>query len=125
MDEDNLISFVLDQLSGMGDVRSRRMFGGWHVSIDGVFFAAVHGERLFFKTSESSRGRYERMGMGPFRPRATVTLKSLYEVPVDILEDADELVCWAEEAVNCQIEAQREKIHSSKKKRSKYQRKGS
>ncbi len=123
MDEDNLISFVLDQLSDMGDVRSRRMFGGWHVLIDGVFFAAVHGERLYFKTSEASRESYQAMGMGPFQPRTTVTLKSLYEVPVDILEDADELVAWAEEAVACQIEAQRAKNHSPKKKRSKTQRK--
>ena len=67
------------------------------VSIDGVFFAAVHGERLYFKTSEASRERYEEMGMGPFRPRATVTLKSLYEVPVDILEDAGELTTHSDE----------------------------
>ncbi len=125
MDEDNLISFVLDQLSDLGDIRSRRMFGGWHVSINGVFFAAVHGERLYFKTSEASRERYEGMGMGPFRPRATVTLKSLYEVPVDILEDAGELVSWAEEAVTCQIEAQRAKNRSPNKRRSKNQRKES
>ncbi len=116
MNEDNLISFVLDQLSGMGDVRSRRMFGGWHISRDGVFFAAVHGERLYFKTSEASRKRYETMGMGPFRPRATVTLKSLYEVPIDILEDESELVAWAKEAVACQIAAQRMKKQPRKKK---------
>ncbi len=124
MSEDNLVSFVLDQLSGMGGVRGRRMFGGWHISIDGVFFAAVHSERLYFKTSEASRKRYESMGMGPFRPRATVTLKSLYEVPVDILEDAEELTAWANEAVACQIEAQRNKNKPRKKKSSKSQRKG-
>ncbi len=118
MSEDNLVSFVLDQLSGMGGVRGRR------ISIDGVFFAAVHSERLYFKTSEASRERYESMGMGPFRPRATVTLKSLYEVPVDILEDAEKLTAWADEAVACQIEAQRNKNRPRKKKSSKSQRKG-
>ena len=124
MSEDNLISFVLDQLSDMGNVRDRRMFGGWHVSIDGVFFAPVHSERLYFLTSEASRERYESMGMGPFRPRATVTLKSLYEVPIDILEDAEELTAWANEAVACQLEAQREKNKTRKKKSSKSQGKG-
>ena len=124
MSEDNLVSFVLDQLSDMGGIRSRRMFGGWHISIDGVFFAAVHGERLYFKTSEASRERYESMGMGPFRPRATVTLKSLYEVPIDILEDAKELTAWGNEAVACQLEAQRKKNKPRKKKSSKNQGKG-
>ena len=119
MNEDNLLSFVLDQLSDMGDVRSRRMFGGWHISINSIFFGIVFAERLYFKTSEASRERYESMGMGPFRPRATVTLKSLYEVPIDILEDAEDLTSWAHEAVVCQIEAQREKIKPRKKKHSK------
>lgn len=118
MTTDNLVSFVLDQLSGWREIRSRRMFGGWHLSIDGIFFAAVHGERLYFKTDETSRKRYESMGMEPFHPRATVTLKSLYEVPVEILEDSDMLVSWAKEAVDCQIKAQKSKFQQSRRIRS-------
>lgn len=115
MHDDNLVSFVLDQLSGMGGVQARRMFGGWHLSYDGVFFAAVHGERLYFKTSEESRRHYRAMGMGPFTPRKRVTLKPLYEVPVDILEDAERLIEWAEEAIACQLDAQFAKENARRK----------
>jgi len=36
--------------------------------------------------------------MKPFRPNATQTLKTYYEVPVDVLEDAGELTIWARQA---------------------------
>ena len=118
MTEDNLLSFVADQLSGLGEVSTRRMFGGWHISQGGVFFAIVFRERLYFKTSEESRARYEAMGMGPFRPRSQVTLKSLYEVPVDILEDAGGLILWAREAIAAQEEATKQKRRPKKHRKS-------
>lgn len=105
MTEDNLLSLVADQLGGLGEIETRRMFGGWHVSHGGVFFGIVFKERLYFKTSEKTRPRYEAMGMGPFRPRGKVTLKTLWEVPVDIIEDADALADWALEAIAAQEEA--------------------
>jgi DNA transformation protein len=119
MAEDNLVSFVLDQLNDMGDIRARRMFGGWHLSHDGVFFGAVHKERLYFKTSDKTRGRYDNMGMHPFRPRGNLTLKTLYEVPIDVIEEAEELITWAMEAVDAQIEIQLAKEISADKKNTK------
>jgi len=55
--------------------------------------------------------------MGPFRPRGNLTLKTLYEVPVDVVEEAEELVTWAIEAVEAQMEAQLAKEVSARKKR--------
>jgi DNA transformation protein len=40
--------------------------------------------------------------MKPFRPNAKQTLKSYYQVPVDVMEDADELREWAVKAIDCQ-----------------------
>ncbi len=37
--------------------------------------------------------------MKPFRPNAKQTLKSFYEVPIDVIEDAEVLAQWATEAV--------------------------
>ncbi len=37
--------------------------------------------------------------MKPFRPSAKQTLKNYYENPTDILEDQEELIFWALEAV--------------------------
>lgn len=36
--------------------------------------------------------------MKPFRPGPAQTLKNYYEVPVEVLEAAEELVIWASQA---------------------------
>jgi DNA transformation protein len=36
--------------------------------------------------------------MKPFRPNAKQILKSFYEVPIDVLEDAEQLVAWGQES---------------------------
>jgi len=46
---------------------------------------------------------YKKLGMMPFRPNAKQTLKSYYQVSVDILEDHDQLAAWAKEAVTCKM----------------------
>lgn len=36
--------------------------------------------------------------MGPFAPSETQVLKNYFEVPGEVLEDAEELTAWAREA---------------------------
>ncbi|MBI3127800.1 MAG: TfoX/Sxy family protein [Candidatus Tectomicrobia bacterium] len=98
---DSFQEFVEDQLAGLGRVEVRRMFGGAGVYKDGVFFGALHKERLYFKTDEASRAEYLSRGMGPFRPTPKQIIKTYYEVPVEIVEDADALVEWAKRALAC------------------------
>jgi DNA transformation protein len=37
--------------------------------------------------------------MGPFRPNEQQTLRSYYEVPQEVLNDAESFVSWAREAI--------------------------
>jgi DNA transformation protein len=90
---------VLDQLSGLRGVACRAMFGGYGLYRGEVFFGIIHKGRLYFKTDGASRARYVSKGMKPFRPNRKQTLKTYYEVPADILEDADQLRLWATQAV--------------------------
>ncbi|MBL7224431.1 MAG: TfoX/Sxy family protein [Candidatus Brocadiae bacterium] len=91
--------FVLDQLAGLGDVTCRAMFGGHGLYCGGVFFAILWAGRLFLKTGDQTRRSYIDAGSGPFRPSDKQTLKTYYEVPVDVLEDADRLAEWANVAM--------------------------
>ena len=67
------------------------MFGGHGLYQDETFFGIVHKGKLFFKIDESTVGEYRKRKMKPFRPNAKQTLKSYYQVPVEIIEDADAL----------------------------------
>jgi DNA transformation protein len=95
---DSFKDFVLDQLDGFRDVTCRAMFGGYGLYRGKVFFGIIHKGRLYFKTDEASRETYRQRGMKPFRPSAKQTLKTYYEVPVEIVEDTDQLIAWAGQA---------------------------
>ena len=101
--DESFKDFVLDQLQELDDVEARRMFGGHGLYQDETFFGILHKGELFFKIDASTVGEYRRRKMKPFRPNAKQTLKSYYQVPVDIIEDADELRAWAAQAIGCQV----------------------
>lgn len=93
-------AFVLDQLSGLGAVDARPMFGGAGFYADGEFFAILYEERLYFRVSPETIGAYKARKMKPFAPFAGRKGESrgYYEVPIDIIESADDLVSWARAA---------------------------
>ena len=83
--DESFRDFVLDQLTGMENVEARRMFGGYGLYQDETFFGILHKGKLFLKIDDSTVGEYRRRKMKPFRPNAKQTLKSYYQVPVDII----------------------------------------
>jgi DNA transformation protein len=92
--DDSFKEFVLDQLSGLDGLRAKAMFGGWGLYHGEKFFGIVYKDRLYFKTTPATVGKYKKAGMKPFKPNAKMTLKNYYEVPVDVLEDREELKRW-------------------------------
>lgn len=97
---DGFTEFVLDQLSDLHGITWRAMFGGYGLYCGRVFFGIVHKGRLYFRTNATTAPRYREREMKPFRPSAKQTLTTFYEVPVDVLEDAEELIIWAQQASN-------------------------
>ncbi len=90
--------FVLDQLADLRGLTARAMFGGYGLYHGTQFFGIIHKDRLYFKVTAATKPRYKAHGMKPFRPNAKQTLKSFYEVPIDVLEDAEQLVSWGQES---------------------------
>jgi DNA transformation protein len=64
-----------------------------------VIFGIVFRDRLYLKVDDRSKGDYLSRGMTPFRPNKRQTLTSYYEVPSDVLDDQEALLCWAREAI--------------------------
>jgi DNA transformation protein len=96
--DESFKDYVLDQLRELEGARARGMFGGFGLYADATFFGIVADGRVYFKTNDQTRGEYEERGMRPFRPTEKQTLKKYYEVPADVLEDAELLVEWARAA---------------------------
>jgi len=96
---DGFTEFVLDQLIDMKQVRCRAMFGGYGLYQRTVFFGIIHKERLYLKVTPATIKRYKAHGMKPFRPNSKQTLTSFYEVPIQIIEDSEQLTDWAAASV--------------------------
>lgn len=95
-------TFVLEQLSALGRVRSRRMFGGVGLYLDETFFGLVVGSAgdVYLKVDDQNRAAYEAAGSGPFRPFADKPYAmSFWRVPAEVLDDPDEMTTWARAAV--------------------------
>lgn len=104
---DDFRVFVLEQLQPSGRVTFRPMFGGVGLYLDGLFFALIDDDTLYFKTDQSNRARYEKAGSRPFCPFPDKPDKPMayWQVPAETLEDAEELAVWAREAMNVALAA--------------------
>ena len=92
---------VLEQLARTTPgLRARSMFGGVGLYAGDLFFALVDDDVLYFKVDDHTRPRFEALGMGPFLPSGDGgEVMQYYEVPADVLEDAEALAPWAADAV--------------------------
>ena len=97
---DGFKAFVLEQLAGVKAVRARAMFGGVGLYADDVFFGILAADTLYLKVDDTNRGRYDAAGMTAFRPYAERDMTMpYYQVPVEVLEDSEELATWARDSV--------------------------
>jgi DNA transformation protein len=94
------LAYVVDQLSTVGEVDPRRLFGGMGFYFGGLFFALIDDDTLFFKVDQQTRAQYEEAGMKGFDPfKDGRQSLGYYAVPASVLEDQDELRLWALQAI--------------------------
>ena len=95
------LAYILEQLDSLGRLRSRRMFGGVGLYSGELFFGLIDDDTVFFKSDDSNKADYVARNMPRFmpfpdRPEAVM---AYYQVPADIIEDAELLVGWARKSV--------------------------
>ncbi|MBX9831105.1 TfoX/Sxy family protein [Candidatus Babeliales bacterium] len=101
MNNTGFIDYVLDALSPHGNIKARKMFGGYGIYKNNLCFALIINDVLFFKVGSGDQARYEEYGSEPFsyeNKNGTKVVMSYWQVPVDILENATELAMWVERA---------------------------
>jgi DNA transformation protein len=95
------LQYVLDQLTQLGGVSSRRMFGGAGLYCDEFFFGLIADDTLYLRVDDSNRKDYAARGAAAFRPyadRPEVSM-SYFEAPAEVLDDARQLIEWARRSV--------------------------
>jgi len=87
------MSYVMELLAPLGDVRSRSMFGGYGIFHEGDMFALISGSTLYFKVDDTNRAAFEAAGSHRFQSMP------YFSVPAEVLEDGAQLQDWAGAAI--------------------------
>jgi DNA transformation protein and related proteins len=110
---DNYRTYIIEQLAALPALSTRRMFGGLGLYSGDWFFGLIDDDVLFFKVDAANREDYVSRGMKAFMPFPGQASMGYFQVPVDVIEEAEDLTRWARRSVEV---AQRAGLKKKKKK---------
>lgn len=92
------VQALLTPLARARPITSRKMFGGVGIYADGVFFAIIDDDRLYFKSDEQTASSYDKYDAAPWAMPGGPPTYGYREVPGAILE-SDDLGDWIDAAI--------------------------
>lgn len=93
---ESIANFAKDQLSVLGTIRTKKMFGALAFYCEDVLFAAVMDDAFTLKAKdESLQQEYMNVGMKRHAIEGRDIKMPYFDVPASILEDSDVLKKWA------------------------------
>jgi DNA transformation protein len=93
--------FIKEQLSGLGEISVRRMFGGVGVYCNGLMFGLLSDDTLYFRVDDGNRAAFEAEALQPLRYEVegrTVQLP-YWRAPERLHDEPEEMLAWAGEAL--------------------------
>jgi len=103
------LSLIVESLQGLGEVRARRMFGGYGLFLDGLMFGLIAEDVLYFKVDNGNRAAFEAADLPPFmyqRQGRAIAL-SYYQAPAEVLEDCELALSWGAEALAAAVRSRK------------------
>ena len=99
---DTYAEFLREQLAPLGRVTMRRMFGKTGVFCDGVMFAMVTENTLYFRVDDDNRATFKEAESFPplnYAKKGSTIDLSFWRVPERLFDEPDELMDWARAAL--------------------------
>ena len=103
-------TYIVEQLGTLPALSTRRMFGGLGLYSGDWFFALIDDDVLYFKVDDANRDDYVSRGMKAFMPFPGQPSLGYFQVPVDVIEEAEDLTRWARRSVEVAQRAGLKKI---------------
>ena len=96
----DFVAHVVEAMRDLGPVEAKRMFGGWGLYHDGVFFALVMRGTLYLKTDAKNRAEFDARKLEAFTfEKGGETIVTAYRAAPDAaLEDRRVMARWAKSA---------------------------
>jgi DNA transformation protein len=113
-------NFLREQLAPLGRLSMRRMFGKTGVFCDGVMFAMVTENTLYFRVDDHNRETFREAEAFPplnyAKKGATIDL-AFWRVPERLFDEPDELAIWARAALAAARRVAAERVPAAPKRR--------
>ncbi|MEH3038590.1 MAG: TfoX/Sxy family protein [Sphingomonas paucimobilis] len=96
------IDWIEEAMAPLGQVTWRRMMGGVTLYLDGVVFAIVDDDTLWFKADAQSDAVWDAAGAERFsmeRKDGSIATMNYRRAPDDVLDDAEAMRAWGGLAV--------------------------
>ena len=93
------IDHLTELFAPLGGVSFKRMFSGYMK--EGVMFALISRDILYFRTDDAGVGRYKAEGAPQWQPHMrgkTMTTMPYWELPERLFDEPDEFAEWARDA---------------------------
>ena len=106
-EEKAFASYVAELMQPLGQVRSRAMFGGFGIFLDGVMFALIADSVLYLKADKETEKDFTENGLEPFtyRKKGKKFKMSYFQAPEETLENDQEMNYWASKAYQAALRA--------------------
>jgi DNA transformation protein len=112
---DSFAEFLREQLAPLGGVMMRRMFGKTGVFCNGLMFAMVTNDTLYFRVDDHNRAVFKEAESAPplsYEKKGCTIDLAFWRAPERLLDEPDELVMWARAALAAarRVAAKRERV---------------
>jgi DNA transformation protein len=94
------LQYALDLFNPLGRLTSKTLFGGNAILKNNITFAMVFDSSIYLKTNKNTVKKYLDLDSKPLsykKNNKTISLR-YYEIPIEVLDDEDQLIQWAIEA---------------------------
>ena len=94
------LQYALDLFNPLGRLSTKKLFGGNAILKNNITFAMVFDGSIYLKTNKNTVKKYLDLNSKPLsykKNNKTIKLR-YYEIPVEILDEEDQLIQWAIEA---------------------------
>jgi len=103
------VEYLAEVFESFGEIRSRRMFGGYGIYHDELMFGLVAGDVLYLKADGRSAPSFIERGLTAFEyvKQGRPTQLSYYQAPEEIFDDPDEARVWATRAFEAALRSRK------------------